>query len=74
MLKKEEWKNLWKLKIQDRLELNIWKIARNIVLTKSTLHAGIHQTGEMTRALDAPILQTPLFSHNLEFSLANQLY
>lgn len=30
--------------------------------------------GEMTQALDGPILQMLLFSHNLEFSLANQLY
>ena len=33
VLKKEEWKYLWKLKIQERLELNLWNIAWNIILT-----------------------------------------
>ena len=60
MLKKEEWKNLWKLKIQERLELNLWKIARNIILTESTLNAGIHHIGgddtgpRWTYSSDAP--------------------
>ena len=37
VLKKKEWKHLWKLKLQERLKLLLWKIANNSLPAKAIL-------------------------------------
>lgn len=60
------WKKLWKLKIQDCLKLLIWKVARNILPTKSLFKTAINHNADQ---ILCPLCETQVETlHHLFFN------